>query len=358
MSEAGNEAGAGKPLGLGKMRRKAVSVTELVETGTIDGNPMPLVVTPATDGVDLADWAAGHRDEIDGWFDRHGAILFRGFNLDGVADFESVASSIAGELFAEYGDLPPEPTSQKVYGSTPYPPDKMILFHNESSHLPTWPMRQFFFCVIPAEFGGTTPLLDSRAVYQALDPSVRQQFETKGLMYVRNFAAGIDVPWQEFFHTSDRTEVEHACGESGMTCEWTGNDGLRIRQLSPAVVDHPRTGERLFFNQVQLHHVYCLDAETRDSLRQLFVDDDLPRNVHFGDGTPIPDETMEYIGGLYEDLCVDFPWQKGDLVAVDNMLVQHARRPFTGERKLLVAMAQMSGLRELAGAAQPVGGVA
>ena len=30
----------------------------------------------------------------------------------------------------------------------------MILFHNESSHLPTWPMRQFFFCVIPSATGG------------------------------------------------------------------------------------------------------------------------------------------------------------------------------------------------------------
>ena len=234
----------------------------------------------------------------------------------------------------------------------------MILFHNESSHLPTWPMRQFFFCIIPSETGGTTPLLDSRAVYQALEPTVREAFETKGLMYVRNFAEGIDVPWQEFFHTDDRSEVERMCRESGMICEWTGTDGLRIRQLSPAVVEHPRTGEKLFFNQVQLHHVYCLDEETRTSLRQLFAEEDLPRNVYFGDGTTIPDETMEYIGNLYEELCVEFPWQTGDLVAVDNMLVQHARREYTGERKLLVAMAQMSGLHALGVSPAPSGGAA
>jgi alpha-ketoglutarate-dependent taurine dioxygenase len=349
MNETGIASEERKPLGLGAMRRKAVDVTELVQTSLFDENPLPLVVGPATEGVDLADWAATHRDQVDGWFDKHGAILFRGFGLAGVEDFERVAGAVAGELFAEYGDLPPEPTSQRVYGSTPYPPDKMILFHNESSHLPTWPMRQFFYCVIPSETGGTTPLLDSRAVYNALDPEIRAQFETKGLTYVRNFAEGIDVPWQEFFHTSERAEVERTCAESGMTCEWTANDGLRIRQLSPAVVSHPRTGEKLFFNQVQLHHVYCLDPETRSSLGQLFAEEDMPRNVYFGDGTPIPDETMEYIGNLYEELCVDFPWQATDLVAVDNMLVQHARRPFSGERKLLVAMAQMSGLHELAG---------
>ena len=356
MSETGSEQGGRKPSGLGTMRRKAVDVAQLIETSLIDDNRLPLVVRPSVDGVDLADWATSHRDEVDGWFDKHGAILFRGFGLSSVDDFERVASAIAGDLFAEYGDLPPESASQKVYGVTPYPADKMILFHNESSHLPTWPLRQFFFCIIPSATGGTTPLLDSRAVYEALEPAIREQFETKGLMYVRNFSEGIDVPWEEFFHTTDRADVERICAESGMVCEWTGSGGLRIRQFSPAVVRHPRTGERLFFNQVQLHHVSCLDPETRDSLRQLFAEEDMPRNVYFGDGTPIPDETMAYIGNLYEDLCVDFPWESGDLVAVDNMLVQHARRPYTGERKLLVAMAQMSGLDALEGAEQPVGG--
>jgi alpha-ketoglutarate-dependent taurine dioxygenase len=244
-----------RPMGLGTMRRKSVEVSELVETNLIDGNLLPLIVRPGMDGVDLAGWAAAHRDEIDGWFDKHGAILFRGFGLEDAKDFEAVAGAIAGELFADYGDLPPESASEKVYGSTPYPADKMILFHNESSHLPTWPLRQFFFCVIPSETGGTTPLLDSRTVYDALHPVIREQFETKGLMYVRNFAQGIDVPWQEFFHTTEKAEVERVCDESGMTCEWTASGGLRIRQLSPAVVDHPRTGERLFFNQVQLHHI-------------------------------------------------------------------------------------------------------
>jgi alpha-ketoglutarate-dependent taurine dioxygenase len=355
---AGDDQAQAKPRGLGEIRRKAVDVTNLVETSLIDGNELPLVVQPAMEGVSLPDWVATHGDQLDAWFDKHGAILFRGFGLTGVPDFEAVASAIAVDLFAEYGDLPPEPASKQVYGVTPYPADKMILFHNEGSHLPTWPLRQFFYCEIPAEQGGTTPLLDSRLVYQEMDPVVRDRFETKGLMYVRNFSEGIDVPWQEFFHTSDAAEVERVCAESGMICEWTAAGGLRIRQISPAIVEHPRTGEKLFFNQVQLHHVYCLDAETRDSLRQLFADEDLPRNVHYGDGTPIPDEVMEYIGDLYEELCVEFPWRTTDLVAVDNMLVQHARRPYRGERKLYVAMGRMSGLHELTGAGAAVGGPA
>jgi alpha-ketoglutarate-dependent taurine dioxygenase len=333
------------------MRRKAVETTKLVETGFVPGNEgnLPLMITPAVDNVDLPAWCASHTDEINGYLDKYGAILFRGFPLENAAAFEAVASSIAGDLFAEYGDLPPESAGERVYGSTPYPPDKMILFHNESSHLSSWPLRQFFFCITPAPDRGETPLLDCRKVLDALEPELREQFAEKGLMYVRNFSEGIDVPWQDFFHTDDRAEVEKTCAEAGMKCEWTAR-GLRISQRAEAVRPHPRTGERLFFNQVQLHHVSCLDDETRTALRQLFADEDMPRNVYFGDGTPIPDEAIDSVGELFEELCVEFPWEKGDLIAVDNMLVAHARRPFSGPRKLLVAMGEMVNAEDLAGA--------
>jgi alpha-ketoglutarate-dependent taurine dioxygenase len=159
-------------------------------------------------------------------------------------------------------------------------------------------------------------------------------------MYVRNFSEGIDVPWQEFFHTGDRAAVERTCANAGMSCEWT-QLGLRVRQVAKGVRQHPRTGVRVFFNQVQLHHAACLDKETRAAMRKLFADEDLPRNVYYGDGTPIADEVIDRIGEVYERLCVETPWQEGDLIALDNMLVAHARRPFTGERKIVVAMGKM-----------------
>lgn len=330
---------------LGEVRRRVVDSTRLIETGFVPGaeGRLPLVLTPAMDGVDLAGWCSANGAELEAHLDRHGAVLFRGFPLDGVDDFERVASAIAPDLFAEYGDLPPESASARIYGSTPYPADKTILFHNESSHLPTWPLRQFFFCVVPAAEGGETPLLDCREVYRELVPDLRDEFERKGLLYVRNFVGGVDVSWQEFFRTTDRAEVERTCGEGGMDFEWTDDDGLRIRQSSPAVATHPRTGERVFFNQIQLHHPSCLDPETRAALLRLFAEEDLPRNVLFGDGVPIPDETVDELGRLYDRLCVEQPWQAGDLIALDNMLVSHARRPFAGPRKILVAMGRMVG---------------
>jgi alpha-ketoglutarate-dependent taurine dioxygenase len=324
------------------MRRKAVPTTELVQTGFLPGNDqhLPLVITPAVDNVDLAGWCAAHKEDVERYLNQYGAILFRGFPLADPPEFEVVASSIAGELFGDYGDLPPEETGQRIYHSTPYPPDKMILFHNESSHFSSWPLRQFFFCVRPPAEAGETPLLDCREAYKLLDDEIVEAFERKGLMYVRNFSAGIDVPWQDFFHTDDKAAVERACADAGMTSEWT-ELGLRVRQRANGVRTHPATGEQIFFNQVQLHHVACLDEATRTAMRQLFADEDLPRNVYYGDGTTIPDSVMQRIGEVFEQLCVEATWQEGDLIALDNMLVAHARRPFVGPRKIVVAMGKM-----------------
>jgi alpha-ketoglutarate-dependent taurine dioxygenase len=44
---------------------------------------------------------------------------------------------------------------------------------------------------------------------------------------------------------------------------------------------------------------------------------------------------------VYWDTAVSFPWREGDVLMNDNMLVAHARNPYQGERKIVVAMAEM-----------------
>jgi alpha-ketoglutarate-dependent taurine dioxygenase len=309
---------------------------------------LPAVLTPRG-RLDLAGWLLADPERTDQLLDRHGALVLRGFGLRDAADFEQAAAAISPDLFTDYGDLPAEPSSNRVYGSTPYPADKTILFHNESAHLPSWPLRQFFFCVTPAPEGGATALLDGRLVCQRLDRDILDDFQAKGLLYIRNFTQGLDVAWQDFFRTRDRAAVERACAADGLGLRWLPDDGLRTWQRAPGVIVHPRTGQLSFFNQVQLHHISRLDPETADALRALYGEDELPRDVRFGDGSPIPGEYLNRISDLYEELAVDVSWQAGDLVVVDNMLVAHARRPFSGQRKILVAMGGMVRAPEPAG---------
>lgn len=329
---------------LGAVRRKAVDLAHFNptrESQVSPEQPLPLIIEPATDQVDLADWARNNREYIAQKLHTHGGILFRGFNLKTPADFERVAAGVYKEIYSEYGDLPREGEGGKVYSSTPYPEDKCILYHNESSHMNRWPTRISFFCVIAAKEGGCSPIVDCRKVYQQLDPVVREKFENLGLMYVRNFCDGLDVSWQHFFQTGDRAVVEEACHKQGFICEWIGKDNLRVKQRCRAVLRHPVTGEFSFFNQVQLHHVHCLDPAVRKSVLSIFRREDLPRHVYYGDGSEIEDSVMDHVGEIYEKNSVRFMWCQGDMVSLDNMLTAHARDSFVGPRKIVVALGDL-----------------
>jgi hypothetical protein len=105
---------------------------------------------------------------------------------------------------------------------------------------------------------------------------------------------------------------------------------------------HPRTGELVWFNQAQHWHLSCLDRTTRESLQAVFEEEELPRNCYYGDGSAIEDSVMDEILETYRKLEVTFSWQKWDILMLDNMLSAHGRNPFKGERKLFVAMGEMS----------------
>ena len=325
-----------------KPKPVALPQGELIKTEYLHPDELfPLVAKPAVADVDLADWAKNNREFIEAKLLQHGGILFRGFIGPVVAAFEQFALSICSELFGEYGDLPREGVSGKVYGSTPYPADKAILFHSESSHLHRWPMKIWFFCVQPAQQGGETPIVDCRKIYQLLDPKLREKFAQKQIMYVRNYTDGLDVSWKDFFQTEDKSVVEEYCRQAGMEFEWKAGNNLRTRKIRPAIAQHPKTKEMVFFNQLPLHHISCLDAATRASLLSVFGEENLPRNVYYGDGTPIEDSVMEEIQAVYAQAAVSFPWQAGDILMLDNMLAAHSRNPFIGSRKIVVAMGEM-----------------
>jgi alpha-ketoglutarate-dependent taurine dioxygenase len=329
---------------------RAVSLSDvnLIKTGHLTSEEtMPLVVLPALDDVDLAEWAKSRQPFIKAKLSEYGAILFRGFSTKSALDFEQFALSICPELFGEYGDLPREGVSGKVYGSTPYPAEQDILFHNESAHLQRWPMKIWFFCMQVARQGGETPIVDCRKIYELLDPKIRERFAEKKIMYVRNYVKGLDVSWQDFFRTNDKSVVEDYCRKASIACEWTRGEGLRTRQVCHAVVQHPETGETVFFNQLQAHHVSCLEPATRASLLSLLKEEDLPRNAYYGDGSSIEDSVIDEVRAVYQHLAINFRWQERDILMLDNMLTAHGRNAYMGDRKIVVAMGEMIGKQDI-----------
>jgi alpha-ketoglutarate-dependent taurine dioxygenase len=339
-------AGAKEP-GIKKVKsvgRQAFSQSQqgLVKMGWLQSEKnLPLVIQPAVMDLDLVSWAARNREFIDNHLWKYGGMLFRGFNVGSVGEFERFITTISGDLVDySYRSTPRTRVSGKIFTSTEYPADQSIPLHNEASYSKESPMKIWFYCVEPSAERGETPIADSRAVFEGIEPKIKQQFIEKKVMYIRNYGAGLDLPWQTVFQTSIKATVEDYCRQAGIEFEWRNGDSLRTREIRQAVARHPRTGEMVWFNQAHLFHVSNLKPEIRESLLALFSEEDLPRNACYGDGTPIDTSVLAEIRQIYEDETVLFRWQEGDVLMLDNILAAHGRTPFTGSRKILVGMAE------------------
>src|SRR5262249_32177749 len=230
--------------------------------------------------------------------------------------------------------------ANKIYTSTEYPADRSIPMHNEMSYSREWPRKIGFFCLLPAEQGGATPIADSRRVLRRLSLEVKERFREQGVLYVRNYGKHLDLPWQDVFQTTGRTEVERGCRRLGLDFEWGEEGRLKTRQVCQAVVTHPETGEEIWFNQAHLFHISSLDEELATVLLASGGEDDLPRNTYYGDGSPIEPNVLAEIRAAFAAETVAFPWQRNDVLLLDNMLIAHGREPYKGTRRVVVGMAE------------------
>lgn len=316
------------------------AVVDVIESARVTrDDALPATVLAQRRDADAVQWAQAHQDEIAHLLATWGGVLFRGFRINGVAHFDRFMTEGFGRELLSYRNrsTPRSEVRGRVYTSTEYPADQHIELHNENSYTSAWADTIFFHCVKPSETGGETPIADSRKVYARIPEAVRERFERHGVMYVRNYD-GLDLPWQSVFQTEDPREVEARCDASGIEWEWLGGERLRTREVAQATLQHPRSGEWVWFNQAHLFHVSSLQEDVRKALTATVDSADLPRNACFGDGSAIADEDLAAVRAAYAAETVAFPWQAGDILMLDNVLAAHGRRPFTGSRKVVVGM--------------------
>jgi alpha-ketoglutarate-dependent taurine dioxygenase len=328
---------------LGAIKRRAVTVTNeaLVRFSPMPTGDLPLLAEPAGPGVALAPWAASNRELIEQKLQRHGGILFRGFDLQGPEDLDTFIRAVS-DASLEYRERSSPRTAVKgnIYTSTDYPADQPIFLHNENSYQKEWPLKIFFFCRQASEGGGETPIADVRKVLARIPADVRDRFAERNWMYMRNFGDGFGLAWKDVFQTTDKEAIEHHCREKGIETEWKDGDRLRTRAVRRALSRHPKTGELVWFNHATFFHVSTLEAAVREALLEEFGEGELPANTYYGDGSPIEPEVLDALRAAYHAETVSFPWQRGDLLMLDNMLVAHGRAPFSGPRQILVGMAE------------------
>jgi alpha-ketoglutarate-dependent taurine dioxygenase len=313
-------------------------------------NSFPLVIRPSTSELNLVTLAGENRPLIEESLTRHGALLFRGFNVRSALEFEDFIKAVSGQLL-EYRERssPRRNVGNNIYTSTDHPPDQSIFVHNENSYQQSFNLKIFFFCDTPAQTGGETPIADCRKILDLIDRQTLDRFLRQGWSYVRNYGDGFGLPWQTVFQTEDKRVVEQHCRRNGIQVEWKDGDRLRTRAVLPAVSRHPRTGEPVWFNHATFFHYTTLDPWVQEALFEEFErEEDFPTNTYYGDDSPIEPQIVERLREIYHQQTVSFAWERGDVLALDNMMAAHGRAPYRGERRILVGMSEPTSRQGLA----------
>ncbi len=286
---------------------------------------------------------------------KHGALLFRGFPVTCAKDFSLTIESLGFGKFVNYigGDSPRDKVENGVYTSTEAPPSFHIPLHQELSFIKHFPRHIYFYCDIAPVARGETIIADARRVYHAFDNHFIKKFDEKGLTYISRYYYQSKImewvnrlqrshkSWIEVFETYEKKEVEQKCLDNDFMWRWLRNDWLEIKQNRPAICSHPLTQETVWFNQA---HLYDFNPRLLGIKRyigaKLFYFQKRTRlhEIQFRDGTLIPRQDLYYILDTLNKNTVYFPWQKGDVLVLDNILAMHGRAPFSGKRRILTAL--------------------
>ena len=147
-------------------------------------------------------------------------------------------------------------------------------------------------------------------------------------MYKRRVSDELGLGWKEIFQVETKAEVEEQCRLNGIQHQWAG-EILELTWKGLAIINHPITGEEVWFNHAFFFNRYSYSEEF---LSIVDSDSDLPFSTYYGDGSVISKEEYHHIARI------DFPWQKGDLLMVDNYTISHGRNSYDGDRQILVSI--------------------
>ena len=284
-------------------------------------------------------WVAEHRDALRAAVVDHGSLLVRGLRLRDVAETEAVFRRLGSLMTEKEAFAARRSYSYGVYSSSNWPPNQQMCMHHELSYVLEFPSVMLFACLIAPADGGATPVADSAAVLHALPSELIERFERVGWLLIRNYNNEIGESIAEAFGTDDRRAVESYCRANAIKFEWQPDGALRTWQRRSAVVHHPRTGQRCWFNQIAFLNEWTIDPEVREYLVDIYGEDGLPFNTRFGNGDAIGADVVQLINEVYEANTARERWQAGDLMLVDNVRTAHGRERFEGPREVLVAMA-------------------
>ncbi|KAK8951449.1 Clavaminate synthase-like protein [Platanthera zijinensis] len=308
----------------------------LGEAKFIGDDVFPKTLLPAA-GSDrnLAKSVLAGRESLVAALRRHRALLFRGFDVASAVDFERAVEAFEWDAFQFSSSVTTRrKLSDRIYTANESSPELLINFHHEGALRKETPSKIFFYCNEPSPEGGETSIVASDVVVEKMEerlPEVMDKVADVGLIHINKTGNDADADtnaifnktWKSFLGTDDKVEAQKRARErlncSDIRFFGDGSADIVFGPINPVV---EREGRRAWIVPILGY---------TDSIHMVFNE--------FGDGSaPFPPSALNTYREILAENCVDIKWQKGDVLLVDNLAVQHARRPGKLPRCVLVSM--------------------
>lgn len=200
------------------------------------------------------------------------------------------------------------------------PPDQPIPFHHELAQTPQPPAYIFFYCNVPAEQGGETPIIDSTAVYRYTlerHADFLNKLLVHGARYTRTIPAADDASspigrsYQNTWQVANRQELDAKLAtqeNDGVQWHWLDDGSVRVTtQAVPAIRLVGTCHANLIYQYVFANSIVAAYLGWQDSRN------DRLQALSFGNGDAMPNDVLESIANFMQNHRVVFPWQKGDM---------------------------------------------
>ncbi|GLJ23879.1 hypothetical protein SUGI_0453720 [Cryptomeria japonica] len=308
------------------------------EQKVIDGRLFPKVFLPAND-VERANVQAlvqkirSNKAWLEDEVVKSNALLFRGFAVRSAEDFKVVVEAFGWEEQRYLGFAPRTEIVERVYTANEAPLHEQIDFHHEMALMKEWPSKLFFFCETAPPEGGETAIAPSHLIPPLMEkivPEFVKKVKDLGLLFnittpsQNTLNSFISKTWKTVLDTSDPEEAKKRAADilgcMHFECHDDGTADFKFGPLEMIRILEKERG-KVWFTTI---------AGYGQGSKNQFL--------RLGDESIIPIEAIEAFKNIMDEQCVNLKLKNGDVLLLNNLAIQHARRPSKPPRKVLVSM--------------------
>ncbi len=269
--------------------------------------------------------------------DTHGAVVFRGFDVDADGFYDLASRFNRGFLVSPFGDRKAASETNELQTVTLG--QRGLSLHFEYGSSPMRPDLLWFYCrKPPAEgAGGETLLADGGAIFARLKPETQAALCAKGVKY-RNFVptAAFDFMLRknELVESLIVGDVMPTLNAHGFTVTEETDHGVVCEFVAPSVVPLG-DGGRMRVCQDMFTDAYSKPSD--DGAQGTFS-----TMVTWEDGAEIEEEVLTDLKAATRSLTRGIRWRAGDFALIDNTRVLHGRNRTTDPERDIVMLSSFS----------------